>query len=61
MREALAAGKTSTEPLELLAENDDYYKTYRLDYHAGPRYPYLQRDRDKPDFLSKILAPRSAQ
>jgi len=57
MREALAAGKTSTEPLELLAEGDDHYKTYRLDYHAGPRYPHLQRDHDNPDLLSAILKP----
>src|SRR5580698_3231762 len=32
--DALKAGKTSSEPLELLVENTEYYKTYKLDYHG---------------------------
>jgi predicted metalloprotease with PDZ domain len=54
LREALRAGKTSTAPLELLVENTDYYKTYKLDYHGGERYPHLVRDESKPDLLSLI-------
>jgi predicted metalloprotease with PDZ domain len=54
IREALKAGKTSAAPLELLVENTDYYKTYKLDYHGGERYPHLVRDESKPDLLSEI-------
>jgi len=54
LREALRAGKSSTAPLELLVENTDYYKTYKLDYHGGERYPHLVRDESKPDLLSEI-------
>ncbi len=54
LRDALKAGKSSTAPLELLVENTDYYKTYKLDYHGGERYPHLVRDESKPDLLSEI-------
>lgn len=55
---ALKIGKNSSEPLELLVENTDYYKIYKLDYHGGEKYPHLVRDESKPDVLSKIIAPK---
>jgi len=54
LRDALTAGKGGSAPLELLVENTDYYKTYKLDYHGGERYPHLLRDESKPDLLSEI-------
>ena len=58
LRDALKAGKNGTAPLELLVENTDYYKTYKLDYHGGEKYPHLVRDQSKPDLLSSILKAR---
>jgi predicted metalloprotease with PDZ domain len=58
LRDALKAGKTATAPLELMVENSDYYKTYKLDYHGGERYPHLVRDESKPDLLSEIYKPK---
>jgi len=58
LREALKAGKTGTAPLELLVENTDYYKTYKIDYHGGERYPHLVRDDSKPDLLTEIYKPK---
>ena len=55
LRDAIKAAKNSTAPLDLLIENTDYYKTYKLDYHAGEQYPHLVRDESKPDLLSEIL------
>ncbi len=54
LRDALKAGKGGSAPLELLIENTDYYKTYKLDYHGGERYPHLVRDDAKPDLLTEI-------
>jgi len=54
-REALASGKTRSEPLELLIENTDYFRTVRLDYHGGEKYPHLVRDESKKDVLSDIV------
>jgi predicted metalloprotease with PDZ domain len=55
LREALKAAKNSPAPIELLVENTDYYKTYKIDYHGGEKYPHLVRDDSKPDLLSDIL------
>jgi predicted metalloprotease with PDZ domain len=58
LRDALTAGKTGSEPLELLIENTEYFKTYKLDYHGGEKYPHLVRDDSTPDMLSDIIKPR---
>ena len=55
LRDALKAGKNNAAPLELLVENTEYYKTYKLDYHGGERYAHLVRDESKPDLLSEIF------
>src|SRR5580658_4740431 len=55
LREALKAAKNGSAPIELLVENTDYYKTYKIDYHGGEKYPHLVRDDSKPDLLSEIL------
>jgi predicted metalloprotease with PDZ domain len=57
-REALLAGKTSSQPLQLLVENTDYFRTFSLDYHGGEKYPHLTRDESKPDMLSDIIRAR---
>jgi C-terminal processing protease CtpA/Prc len=58
LREALREGKTGSSNIELLAENTEYYKTFKLDYHGGEKYPHLVRDESKPDLLSDIIKPR---
>jgi predicted metalloprotease with PDZ domain len=55
LRDALKAAKASPAPLELLVENSDYFKTYKVDYHEGEKYPHLVRDESKPDLLADIL------
>jgi predicted metalloprotease with PDZ domain len=55
LHDAIKAAKNTPAPIELLVENTDYYKTYKLDYHGGEGYPHLIRDESKPDLLSDIL------
>jgi predicted metalloprotease with PDZ domain len=55
LREALRAAKNNATPIDLLVENTDYYKTYKIDYHGGEKYPHLVRDNSKPDLLTEIL------
>jgi predicted metalloprotease with PDZ domain len=55
LHDALKAGKNGGAALELLVENTDYYKTYKVDYHGGEKFPHLVRDESKPDLLSDIL------
>jgi predicted metalloprotease with PDZ domain len=58
LSDALRAGKNSAEPIELLIENTDHYKTFKLDYHGGEKYPHLVRDESKPDVLSEIITAK---
>lgn len=58
LHDALRAGKAVPAPLELLVENGDFFRTYRVDYHGGDRYPHLTRDPKKPDLLAAILKAR---
>jgi predicted metalloprotease with PDZ domain len=58
LNDVLRAAKNSSDPIELLVENAEYFKTYRLDYHGGERYPHLVRDESKPDVLTEIIKPR---
>jgi predicted metalloprotease with PDZ domain len=55
LRDAIKAAKGSSATIDLLVENTDYYKTYKLDYHEGEMYPHLVRDESKPDLLTEIL------
>ena len=55
LRDAIKASKDSSATIDLLVENADYYKTYKLDYHGGEKYPHLVRDDSKPDLLADIL------
>jgi predicted metalloprotease with PDZ domain len=57
LRAAVKCAQTNAAPLELLIENDDFFKTSKLDYHDGERYPCLERDTTKPDLLNEILKP----
>jgi len=60
LRAAVRDAKGGSEPIELLLENAGYYKTYRVDYHGGERYPHLERDASRPDLLGQIIHPRAS-
>jgi len=57
LQDALKASKSGSQGLELLVENTDYYKTFKIDYHGGEKYPHLVRDESKPDILTEIIKP----
>jgi len=59
LRTGIKAAQTNQAPLELLIENNDYFKICKLDYHEGEKCPFLRRDMAKPDLLMEILKPRS--
>jgi len=56
LRDALASGMNTKEPLQLLVENTDYFHSFNLDYHDGEKYPHLIRDEKKPDLLTDIVS-----
>ena len=61
LRAAVRSAVTNNAPIELLVENNDYYKTCALDYHGGEKYPVLERDAAKPDLLDEIMKPLTSE
>jgi predicted metalloprotease with PDZ domain len=57
LRAAVKLAATDAAPVELLVENEDYFKTCLLAYDDGEKYAQLERDPAKPDLLSEILKP----
>ncbi len=60
LREAITEAVKKTSPIEIIVEDAEFFKTFRIDYHGGERYPHLVRDEGKPDLLGAIAAPRTA-
>jgi predicted metalloprotease with PDZ domain len=54
---AIKAAQGSTQPMELLVENAQFFKTYSVDYHDGEKNPHLERVAGQPDVLGDILKP----
>ena len=56
-----AIKRSGSRAIELLVENGEFFKTFRLD-DAGPeRYPHLERDNARPDILSSIIHPTASR
>ena len=60
LRDAIRRAKDRKEPIELLAENGDYFRTYKIDYHGGERYPHLGLISGKTDVLTEIAKMKAA-
>jgi predicted metalloprotease with PDZ domain len=57
LRDTVKAAVTNNAPMELLTLNEDFYRTIKLDYHGGEKYPVLIRDASKPDLIGEIIRP----
>ncbi len=54
LKDALASG---SQPLSVLIENDDYYRTVTFNYQGGLQFPHLVREPGKRDVLDQIAKP----
>jgi predicted metalloprotease with PDZ domain len=59
LRTAIHDATGSGPSIELIVENTGFYKVIKLDYHAGERYPQLERVSSIPDRLGDILKPEA--
>jgi predicted metalloprotease with PDZ domain len=57
LKTAVTAAKNGHEPIELLLKKDDRFRTERIDYHEGLKYPHLRRIEGTPDRLETIFKP----
>src|SRR5271156_2440587 len=58
--DAIKAAQETSKPIVLLVVVDDYFQTSTINYHGGGRYPHLERDTAKPDYLDDLIKPRAA-
>jgi predicted metalloprotease with PDZ domain len=59
IKDAVKRAKGTSEPIELIVKNGERYRTIRIDYRDGLRYPRLERNMAVPARLDDILAARS--
>ena len=59
LRQAIRDAKDSGPAMELIVENVGFYKTVKIDYHGGEKYPHLVRSSSKKATLDDILKPMS--
>src|SRR6185436_16232184 len=57
LRSAVTAAKNGA-PIELLVRDGERYRTVRIDYRDGLRYPRFERDNAAPARLDQIFSPR---
>ena len=60
LRAAIKSAKGNGGAIELLVESNEFYKTLKIDYRDGERYPVLQRNAGTPDLLGEILKPAAS-
>ncbi len=58
LRQAITANKAGQAPIELLLREGDLFRTVRIDWRGGLRYPRLERVAGAEDRLSAVLGRR---
>lgn len=58
LKAAIKAAKGGGEPIELIVKVGDRFRTVRVDYHDGLRYPRLERIAGAPARLDDILTAK---
>ena len=58
LKAAISANRDGSAPIELLLRDGERFKTVRIDWRGGQRYPVLERIEGSEDRLSMLTAPR---
>ncbi len=59
IKRAIKDASKTGPAVELLVKNGDRFRTVKIDYHEGLRYPHLERQGSASASLDQILAPRN--
>jgi predicted metalloprotease with PDZ domain len=60
LREAIGNAKTVLNPIQFIVANGAQFKTMSMEYHDGLKFPDIERDGAKPDYLGEITHPLGA-
>jgi predicted metalloprotease with PDZ domain len=58
LKDAVQRARGAGDPVELIVKTGDRYRTVKIAYNGGLRYPRLERVVGTPDRLGEILTPR---
>lgn len=58
LKDAVIAAKTNKKSIALLVKDFDHYKTIKIKYVDGLKYPHLERIKGKKDYLTQVLTAR---
>ena len=58
LKQAIKEAAGNGPAVELLIHDGDVYRTAKLDWHGGLRYPRLEKVGKGPGTLDALLAPR---
>lgn len=58
LKTAIGANTAGKAPIELLLRDGERFKTVRLDWRGGQRYPVLERIDGQPDLLTALMGAR---
>lgn len=61
LKRAITAAKTDGQPLELLVRQGELFRTVRIDYRDGLRYPHLERIAGTQERLMQLLSPKRSR
>jgi predicted metalloprotease with PDZ domain len=59
LKDAIKAARSSAQPIELLVQDFDQFRTVKIDYHGGLRYPHLARIENTDERLDAIGQARA--
>ncbi len=57
LRQAVIAARGTREPIELLVKINNHFRTVKIDWHEGLKYPHLEKIGTGEGSLDAILAP----
>jgi predicted metalloprotease with PDZ domain len=59
LKNAIKGANKTAAAIELQVKNGNLFRTVKIDYHEGLRYPHLERGGSAPALLDQILTPRN--
>ena len=57
LREVISSAKTVLNPIQFIVANGAQFKTISMEYHDGLKFPHIERNGARPDYLGEILHP----
>jgi predicted metalloprotease with PDZ domain len=61
LQDTIKSAKSGSQPIELLVEDFDQFRTVKIDYHGGLRYPHLARIDNTDERLEAVARPRAGK